>query len=367
MRLLMLVVPSLFALVSACASNVEVTPDPNAATSAPTKASAVTVAAPAPAPSGDPQQVIARAAGAEVKLGDIDAKIAAQLEKAKNDYATAVYEARKAAIDAELDERVLAAEAKKRGVSVDQLTKTEIDDKAPAPSDADVQSFYEQNKDRMDGQPFEAMKDRIAEYLGGDKKRARHGELLAELRKTYGAQSLLEPQRVAVDTKGPVRGKADAKITVVVFADFQCPYCAQTAPTIDQLQKAYPDDVKVVFKHYPLDFHEHAMPAAEAAVCADEQGKFWELHDKFFAREVDLETGAAKTFLQTLPGFDGAKFDQCISSGHGREVAGQDLAAGIKAGVDGTPAFFINGVKVGGARPYEDFQAIVVDELGRLK
>lgn len=352
-----LIAPLMLSVLCACASQTEVAGDP---TSAPTKATPVDAG-------GDPKKVIARAAGQDVTLGDIDQKIGPQLEKAKLDYDNAIYEARRAAIDLELDERVLTAEAKKRGVSLEALVQSEIDAKAPAPGEGELQAFYEQMKDRMDGQPYEVMKDQIANYLGTEVKRRRRGEFIAEVRKAHGAQNLLEPLRVAVDTKGPVKGKKDAKITVVVFADFECGYCAQTAPTVDQLQKAYPDDVKVVFKHYPLDFHQNAMPAAEAAACADEQGKFWELHDKFFSQEVPLQIAAAKQYLTSQSGFDAAKFDACIASGRGRDVAGADLAAGMRAGVDGTPAFFINGVKLGGARPYEDFQSVVMDELGRTK
>jgi protein-disulfide isomerase len=155
-------------------------------------------------------------------------------------------------------------------------------------------------------------------------------------------------------------------VQVVVFADFECPYCAQTAPTLDKLEETFRGDVAIVFRHYPLSFHASAGPAAEAATCAGEQGRFWDVHDALFGHKVALDQGAIRGFLQGLDGFDVAAWDKCLADGRGAAAVRDDLAAGERAGVDGTPAFFVNGVKLGGARPYEDFEGLVRDELARL-
>lgn len=317
---------------------------------------------------GEPKTVVAKVEGTDLTLGDIDKGIAPQLQKARMDYETALYETRKAALDAEVERRVLTSEAKKRGLAgPDALLAAEVDQKVAAPSDEELHNFYNANQDRMQGASFDEIKDRISEYLSSESKRTRRSELVAGLKKTYGAKVLLEPQRVPVEAKGPTRGNAAAKITVVEFADFECPYCAQTAPTMLQLEKDYPNDVKVIFRHYPLSFHEHAGPAAEAAACADKQGKFWEVHDKLFDRSVGLDQASVRTFLATVSGFDVDAWDKCLSSGQGADAVKADMQAAEQVGVDGTPAFFVNGVKLGGARPYEDFKAIIDDELARGK
>lgn len=163
----------------------------------------------------------------------------------------------------------------------------------------------------------------------------------------------------------PFKGSADAPITIIEFSDFECSFCARfTADALPQLIKTYIDTgkVKLVFRDYPLPFHKNAQKAAEAAECAVEQGKFWEYHDKVFANQNSLGVTSLKQYAKDL-GLDSAKFDQCLDSGKMAQEVKKDFSDGTAYGVDGTPTFFINGVKLVGAQPLEAFAQIIEQEL----
>jgi protein-disulfide isomerase len=150
-------------------------------------------------------------------------------------------------------------------------------------------------------------------------------------------------------------------VTIVVFADFECPYCSRAAETVEKVRRAYGDKVRLVFRHFPLSFHPKAPLAAQAGACADEQGRFWELHDALF-ESGELEPDALKAQASRL-GLDGKQFDACLDSGRAAAIVERDQAAGAKLGVTGTPAFFINGVMLSGAQPEEAFHRIIDEEL----
>jgi protein-disulfide isomerase len=167
---------------------------------------------------------------------------------------------------------------------------------------------------------------------------------------------------VEVEAKGPARGPANALVTIVEFSDFQCPYCSREVPVIERVMKDYDGKVRLVFRHYPLDFHPFAQKAAEAGACAQDQGKFWELHDKMFTNQNKLGVDDLKGYAKSL-GMDPSKFDQCLDSGEKKALVEEDMKAGSAAGVSGTPAFFINGVFINGAQPYEQIKQAVDREL----
>lgn len=161
---------------------------------------------------------------------------------------------------------------------------------------------------------------------------------------------------------GPVKGPASAKVTIVEFSDFQCPFCGQVQPTIKQIFDTYQDKLKLVYRHFPLPFHENAEPAALASMCANEQGKFWEYHDKLFGSQDKLTITDLKQYMASL-GLDTEKFNTCLESKKYKSQIDKDVADGQVAGVSGTPAFFINGRLVAGAQPFENFKSIIDEEL----
>jgi len=167
-------------------------------------------------------------------------------------------------------------------------------------------------------------------------------------------------------------GNEKAKVTVVEFSDFQCPFCRSFwSGAYQQIKKEYVDTgkIKFVFRDYPLPFHPAAQVSAEAAECAHEQGKFWEMHDKIFEEQAKQGTGTVTYGAAELKkwssqtGLDSAKFNKCLDSGKYKSEVEKDLADGSSYGVSGTPTLFVNGNPVVGAQPFAVFKAIIDKEL----
>jgi protein-disulfide isomerase len=168
-------------------------------------------------------------------------------------------------------------------------------------------------------------------------------------------------------TGAAVRGSDKAKVTIVKFEDYQCPYCKAVQPTFTELLKRYDGKVRIVHKDLPLDtIHPQARPAAEAARCAGEQGKFWDYHDKLYSTGAKFSAEELKNSAREV-GLDIDGFDKCLASGKFKGAVQNDLLEGAKLGLNGTPAFFINGRELTGAQPLEAFVAIIDEELGAAK
>jgi protein-disulfide isomerase len=166
--------------------------------------------------------------------------------------------------------------------------------------------------------------------------------------------------------KAAVKGPSDAWVTIVEVSDFQCPFCGRVNPTLKQIQEKYGNDVRFVFKHNPLSFHPRAMPAAVAAECAKEQGKFWEMHDKMFANQQQLEDANLEGYAKEI-GVDVGKWKQCYTAAPNRGDIQNDQRTAMTLGANGTPAFFINGRFLSGAQPFPAFDALVGEELNKAK
>jgi protein-disulfide isomerase len=163
----------------------------------------------------------------------------------------------------------------------------------------------------------------------------------------------------------PSIGPKNAPVTIIEFTDFQCPFCKRSQATIKQIEDTYGNKVKLVERQFPLPFHNRAKPAAEAALCAKEQGKFWEMHDKLFPSQ-SLEDADFKRFATEL-GLNVKKFEKCVAENKYEARINADIAAGQRYGVRGTPHFFINGSPVSGAQPFENFKVVIDRELAKVK
>jgi protein-disulfide isomerase len=315
--------------------------------------------------SGDnPAQVLAKLNGKDITLKDVDELVGGQikdLEKKK-------FDARKQALEQMIVQTLVKEAAAKEGKTEEQFLRANIDDKLPPPAEAEITKVFEENKAQMPpGSTVESMRPQIVNFLQQDQKRTVAMKLFSDLRAKAQVEVLLaEPPapRVTVEAKGPSKGSATAKITIVEFSDFQCPFCSRAEPSVDEVMKTYGDKVKVVFRHFPLDFHDKAFKAAEASACAEEQGKFWEFHKTLFANQGALSIDDLKTHAKTL-GLDTGKFNACLDDSKMKAKVDDDMAAGRKAGVNGTPAFFINGILLSGAMPFDEFKKVIDAELAR--
>jgi protein-disulfide isomerase len=169
----------------------------------------------------------------------------------------------------------------------------------------------------------------------------------------------------AVTSDDHVKGSAAAKVTLIMYSDFQCPYCLSHKGTIDQIIKNYGDKVRLVFRQFPLtSIHPEAEKAAEASECASEQGKFWEMYDKIFAdnQAGTMSVAKWKEEAKNLK-LNTTKFNDCLDSGKYASKVSQEAAGGEAAGVQGTPATFVNGQLVSGAIPYDQFKQIIDSKL----
>jgi len=264
-------------------------------------------------------------------------------------------------LDTLLDTDAREMEAKDRGVAPDTIGPT-LD--AAGPTEEEAQAFYEANKDRIK-QPYEQVAPKVHQYLASQHNQAATRRFYDELRAKHGIRSTLGPYRVAVSATGPVRGETRAAVTIIEFGDFQCPYCKEAEFSLRTVLARHPQDVRVVFRNLPLSqIHPHAQIAAEAAVCADRQGKFWEMHDAMYDDQSALTSEGLKNTAARL-GLQADRFSSCLGDVSTTQALKVDAKAAQQLGLDGTPYFFINGRPVDGDVPVEKFESVIADELQR--
>lgn len=260
-------------------------------------------------------------------------------------------------VESRVREMLIEQEAQRRGVSVEELVAQEVDAKVSAVPAAEVDAFYEKGKAQI-RQPKERVEAQIRSFLAMER-------FVEGLRSAVGVEMSVQPFRTEVEAKGPARGAEDAAVTIVEFSDFECPYCQKATSVLDQLIASHGDRVRLVYRHYPLDnLHPHARKAAEAALCAQEQNKFWPMHDQMFASQRSLGVDGLKA-LAVAAGLESEAFDTCLDSGRHAAAVEADFQAGTRAGVERTPAFFINGRYMSGAPTYEALAEVIEQELER--
>ncbi len=304
--------------------------------------------------------------GSEViSLDEVQQGVKGQLAKL-DEQRHAILEQR---LDQLIGERLLAQEAKRRGVSTEELLKREVYAKTPEVPDAEVTAFMTQNKGRLPKLEEADLRMRVWDHLRSQKVAQQRQAYIQTLRDqgqvtVYLAAPEAERHAISAD-RGFVKGPKDAPITIVEFSDFQCPFCRNVNTTLRQVMERYPGKVKLVFRDYPLvQLHPTAPKAHEAARCAASQGKFWEYHDVLFEKSPRHSPDDLKRYAQELK-LDAAAFAQCLDGGTQAAEVSKDLEEGGRLGVTGTPAFFINGRALEGAQPATAFQKIIDSELQR--
>jgi predicted DsbA family dithiol-disulfide isomerase len=305
--------------------------------------------------------------GVAVTRADLEEFIGDELATFEHQYGSQLYELLEAGVKQAVRQRLLETEAATRGVEIEDMVLNEIE-AGISVTEADVAAWYAANQGRMQGRPLETLRGPIRQFLWDEKREERMEEFTSDLAETHEIEILVAPYRVDFDHAGhPAFGPVDAPITLVEFSDFECPYCGSFAATLDRVKSEYAGQILLVYRQFPLSqIHPNALKAAEASLCAMEQGRFWELHDAMFAEQAMLAEGDLKQKAGRL-GLDQAAFDACLDTGKFAGRVADDLSAGQRLGINGTPAVFVNGRPLaGGAVPFEMLAEMIEDELQRL-
>lgn len=307
----------------------------------------------------DAGKVVAVVDGKEVTQGELLKDGNAEVQIFDVQYQTKRHELVAATLRKALYERLLEAEVKATGKTQEQIAS----ELKPAPvTDADVDAFYTQNQARMQGASKEQVAAQIRGFLEQQNAQAAQKTYLDGLMKKHNAELRIDPFRLDVPADGPAKGPASAPVTIVEYSDFQCPWCRELSTTLDQVKAKYGDQVRIVFRQFPLNNHENAQKAAEAALCAHEQGKFWELHDTMFKNQQALGVADLKTKAAEL-GLNASTFNQCLDSGKTAKAVEAEMKGGAALGVGTTPSFFVNGRPLVGGLPLEQITAVIDEEL----
>jgi len=311
--------------------------------------------------------VVATVGASSITLAQVDEKA---LDQPVNNFgsvklAQALYEARRQAVDDLVADALIDQEAKRRGVQRDALIEKEISNKVTPVTDAEVSSWYQANQNRVQGASLDQVRAPIRAYLLQQRMGAAREQYLDTLKEKTRVTISLEPPRLAVAAaNGAVKGSPSAPIEMIEFSDFQCPYCQRAHATVERVLQTYGDRIRFVYRHYPVPGHAAARPAAEASECAKEQGKFWPFHDRLFANPSKLSDADLKAHAAAV-GLDITAFTSCFDSHKYQSIVEADAKDGEAAGVNGTPAFYINGRMISGAQPFDVFKKLIDDELQR--
>jgi len=319
--------------------------------------------------SSDPGQVVATVGGKTFTMAEVEARWQKDDPAERARVTQLLYQHRRQSVDQLVGDFLIDEAAKKAGVSREKYLEDQLGQRRGEITDADIQRVYDDNKDRVGASTMSDLRASIITFITRNRDAQNLAVLVEELKAAGPAVSVsLDPPRyeVAIADHDATRGPADAPITIVEFSEFQCPFCARVNPTLSALEKKYAGKIRLVFKDFPLPNHAQAPKAAEAAHCANEQGKFWELHDRLFANQQQLQVPELKAHAKAV-GLDQAAFDQCLDSGKFTTAVKSDVDLGSNMGVQSTPTLYINGRVVTGAQPLNVFTSIIDEELARKR
>jgi protein-disulfide isomerase len=307
--------------------------------------------------------VVAEYAGTRITQAELDDFVRRDLfDRESKRGPSRLYELRSAALERMINERLVDRAREGSGLDSDAWVESRVQASGGV-TPSEVADFYEKNKERMDGAPLEQVSAQISRYLAAEKG----ARVVSELRKDAVVAIRLVQPRLAVEAVGPSQGPADARVTIIEFSDFQCPFCKREAPVMREVLAKYPNDVRVVYRQLPLsNIHPRAQAAAEASLCAHEQGKFWEYHDGLFDSPGSF-SDADFARLAKVAGLDAKQHASCLAEGRTAAQVAADAAAAEAARITGTPAFVINGILLAGAKPASEFIELIDKELAAAK
>jgi protein-disulfide isomerase len=297
----------------------------------------------------------------EITQKQLDDSVAARIYPLQQQ----LYAIRKAALENLVTAKILDSEAAARGVSIEelrrQLTLGEI-----TVTRAQVEEAYKQNASFFASMSPDEARERLRLDLENQARMKHYRAGLDALRKKWTINISLAPPSVPLeldDGLSPAKGSSKPLVTIVEFSDFECPFCSAVQSTLKQIVQSYGRDVRLVFKHLPLEGHRNSLPAARAAYCAAEQDRFWQFHDALFASKnlsPTVFTQIANDLGLGLP-----KFQACLSSEQSRAGVVKDIETARIFRIESTPSFIVNGKLVQGALSFADFQKIIEQELSQ--
>jgi protein-disulfide isomerase len=302
--------------------------------------------------------VVAEVGGVKVTISELEREESAKLLAAHYQY----YLVETKALDELIDKKLLEQKAKSENLTLDQLMDRDIKSKVTDPTEDQMKVYYEGLETE---QPYDAVRGKILEkirQLRSDKLKAAY---VKELREKTAISVALEPPRAnveGIEVQAEAAGSKSAHVTLVEFADYECPYCQKVAADVKKLKADFGDRVAFTYKDFPLSNHSRAEKAAEASRCASKQDKFWEFHDEIFhSKELDVDQLKAQARSLKL---DAEQFDKCLDSGETAAAVDRDRKEGLRLGITGTPSFFVNGHYLSGALDYAALRKIVEQQLG---
>ncbi|MEJ1342725.1 MAG: thioredoxin domain-containing protein [Candidatus Sedimenticola sp. (ex Thyasira tokunagai)] len=298
----------------------------------------------------------------QVTVEDVDAALGQKLyELDKKRYQLRVME-----VQNRLNQYLLESEAKAKSTDISELIKGAINERVQKVSDEDAKSFMATNAGRI---PEGVTEAQVKGFLLEQERKRVLGGYIRTLQEKYGAEILLEePLAPRVEIRGSQelsKGPSDAKITIVEFSDFECPFCSKVQGTLGEVLKAYPEDVRLVYRHFPLSFHRNALTASEATMCAQDQGKFWPMHDEIFSDQKNIAVDDLKKHAETI-GLEMTEFNNCLDQRTHKEYVTADVNEASRIGVSATPTFYVNGVKLEGGYDMSNFSKAIDRELKKM-
>jgi len=302
----------------------------------------------------DPQ-VVAEVGGQKVTITDLENEESAKLLAAHYTY----YQAETKALEDLVNKRLFEQKAKSEGLTVDQLMDRDIKSKVQDPTEDQMKVYYEGLETE---QPYEQVRQKILDKIRELRTNKIKADYVRELRAHTTVYIALAPPRAEVETAGSMTlGSSTAQVTLVEFADYECPYCQKVAADVKKLKDDFGDKISLTYKDFPLPMHARAEKAAEAARCANKQNRFWEFHDEIF-HSKELDTDQLKAQARSL-NLDTVSFDKCLDSGEEAAAVDKDKKEGMRLGINGTPAFFVNGHYLSGALDYATLRKVVEQQM----
>lgn len=309
--------------------------------------------------------------GIAAKAGDIQItndQLSDGIESELFEAETKVFEIKFNRLKSLLLEKMMEKDPRKKGLSNDEFLAKYIS-KDVMISEKEIDAFIkDQNIPAEHINP--QVREKIKSYLEMERKKEAVERWLADQTKKSPVEVFLQkPRRPTFPVKvgsSPSFGDKDAKVTIIEFSDFQCPYCAQGAEILKKIKKKYGNKVQIAFKNFPLPFHNHAQGAAVASLCANEQSteSFWKLHDEMFAHQDSLDAPGLKNLAKKV-GLKADAFDKCVTENKFFGAVQADMEEGKAAKVKSTPTFFINGQLINGAQSLEVFSEVIDEEMAK--